>query len=144
VALTQVNAGPDVNCGVHNHHDNIFQEIHICLSAGTEDGGMSRVKNKYADTPPSKISDLDDTKFDHVPLPEFYEHGGLWYQDSYNEAVREVNNVVSYPWHKWQAGSGENVDVWLALEFNPDLETAGTSAHHARDKRRQIPVRGAQ
>ncbi|KAI5918192.1 hypothetical protein F4810DRAFT_726249 [Camillea tinctor] len=29
---------------------------------------------------------------------------------------------VSYPRHKWQAGDdGKNVDVWLALEFNPDL-----------------------
>lgn len=82
---------------------------------------MSRLKDEYEDTPASEIPDLDDTCFDHVPIPALYEHGGLWYRDSYNEAVRGKNNVVAYPWHKWQAGSGDNVDVWLALEFNPDL-----------------------
>jgi hypothetical protein len=51
-----------------------------------------------------------------------HEHGGLWNRDSYNEPVRGDKGVVSYPWHKWQAGSGDNVDVWLALEFNPALD----------------------
>jgi len=135
--------GMDVNCGVHNHTDAIFQEIHICLSAGTGKGGMSRLRDEYEDTPPSKIPDLDDSNFDHVPLPTLYEHGGLWYRDSYNEAVRGKNDIVSYPWHKWQAGSGQNVDVWLALEFNPDIDFAETwaetaGAHH----RRALSARG--
>lgn len=86
---------------------------------------MSRLQDEYADTPPSKIPDLDDSAFDHVPLPALYEHGGLWNRDSYNEPVRGYNGVVSYPWHKWQGGSGENVDVWLALEFNPALDLGG-------------------
>ncbi|GKT90380.1 FG-GAP repeat-containing protein [Colletotrichum tofieldiae] len=109
-------AGPNVDCGVHNHGNDIFQEIHICLSPGTEDGGMWRLKEGKD----PKSAGPDD--FDKVPLPRLNEHGGLWYRDSYGDAVRGHNNVVSYPWHKWQGGEkGKNVDVWLALEFNPDL-----------------------
>lgn len=88
---------------------------------------MSRLKDAYDDTPPSKIPDLDDSTFDHVPLPVLYEHGGLWYRDSYDEPIRGKNDIVKYPWHKWQAGSGVNVDVWLALEFNPDLDVGEAS-----------------
>lgn len=94
-----------MNCGVHNHSNDMFEEIHICLSPGTRDGGMSRLKDEYEDTPASEIPGLDDTCFDHVPLPALCEHGGLWYCDSYGEAVRGKNNVVAYPWHKWQAGT---------------------------------------
>lgn len=124
--------GTNLNCGVHNHTDAVFQEIHVCLSAGTGDGGMSRLKDAYGDTPPSKIPDLDDSTFDHVPLPALYEHGGLWYRDSYDEAVRGKNNVIAYPWHKWQAGGDGNVDVWLALEFNPELDLGETSEVQGR------------
>ncbi|KAB5549543.1 hypothetical protein GE09DRAFT_1126824 [Coniochaeta sp. 2T2.1] len=131
-------AGTNVNCGVHNHSNEIFQEIHICLSAGTGDGGMSRLQDEYEDTPPEKIPDSDESKFDHIPLPELYEHGGLWYRDSYDEAVRGKNDVVNYPWHKWQAGSGSNVDVWLALEFNPDLDLADNSFAQVAGR---LPVR---
>ena len=130
--------GTNVNCGVHNHSNDIFQEIHVCLSAGTGDGGMSRLKDAYEDTPPSKVPGLDDSTFDHVPLPALYEHGGLWYRDSYDEAMRGRNNVVSYPWHKWQAGSGDNVDVWLALEFNPNVDLGETSEAQGR---RCLPAR---
>ncbi|KAK6216836.1 hypothetical protein QIS74_06950 [Colletotrichum tabaci] len=109
-------AGPNVDCGVHNHGNDIFQEIHICLSPGTEDGGMWRLREGKD----PKAARPDD--FDKVALPRLNEHGGLWYRDSYGDAVRGHNNVVSYPWHKWQGGSkGKNVDVWLALEFNPGL-----------------------
>ncbi|KAK1635375.1 hypothetical protein BDP81DRAFT_462381 [Colletotrichum phormii] len=108
-------AGHNVNCGVHNHGNDIFQEIHICLSPGTETGGMWRLKEGKE----PESAGPDD--FDKVPLPRLNEHGGLWYRDSYGDAVRGHNNVVSYPWHKWQGGKGKNVDVWLALEFNPDL-----------------------
>ncbi|KAK5651789.1 hypothetical protein OQA88_11656 [Cercophora sp. LCS_1] len=114
-------AGTNVNCGVHNHSGDIFQEVHICLSPGTGGGGMSRIKEEFEDTPADEVKDLPNSAFDTVPLPELYEHGGLWDRDSYDKPVRGDLNVVSYPWHKWQAGSGKNVDVWLALEFNPDL-----------------------
>lgn len=106
---------------MHNHSDDIFQEVHIALSPGTGKGGMARIKPEFEDTPADKIGDLDDSAFETVPLPELYEHGGLWYRDSYEKPIRGRYDVVSYPWHKWQAGGGDNVDVWLALEFNPDL-----------------------
>ncbi|OCK81474.1 hypothetical protein K432DRAFT_295373 [Lepidopterella palustris CBS 459.81] len=115
-------AGPGVNCGVHNHSGDIFQEIHICLSPGTETGGMSRLKDAYVDTPPDQLNGLPQKAFDHLPLQLLYEHGGLWYRDSYGNAVRGRDNVVSYPWHKWQAGNGSNIDIWMALEFNPALK----------------------
>lgn len=106
--------GTNVDCGVHNHSGDIFQEIHICLSPGTKNGGMSRLMDDGYDD--------GENSFEHVPIPRLYEHGGLWYRDSNGVAIRGKNNVVSYPWHKWQAGSGPNVDVWMALEFNPDLK----------------------
>jgi len=70
----------------------------------------------------SRLVDGTDDSFEHVPVPRLYEHGGLWYRDSNGAAVRGKDNVVSYPWHKWQAGDGQNVDVWMALEFNPDVK----------------------
>ncbi|KAH6844715.1 hypothetical protein B0I37DRAFT_446698 [Chaetomium sp. MPI-CAGE-AT-0009] len=117
-------AGTNVDCGLHNHSGDIFQEIHICLSNGTGDGGMSRLVDEHGyPTSDVTVTAKDgEQAFEHVKLPRLYEHGGLWYRDSYGNAVRGKDNVVSYPWHKWQAGSGPNVDVWLALEFNPDLD----------------------
>ncbi|KAF6826525.1 hypothetical protein CMUS01_09390 [Colletotrichum musicola] len=111
-------AGPNVDCGVHNHGDDIFQEIHICLSPGTGNGGMWRLKDG------KKPEGAGPDDFDKLPLPRLYEHGGLWDRDSYGHAVRGKNNIISYPWHKWQGGTGKNLDVWLALEFNPDLVRA--------------------
>ncbi|KAH7188136.1 uncharacterized protein B0J16DRAFT_382018 [Fusarium flagelliforme] len=107
-------AGTNVDCGVHNHSGDIFEEIHICLSPGTGNGGMSRLKD-------GKTKPTSEKDFDHVALPRLYEHGGMWYRDSYGNAVRNKENAVSYPYHKWQAGSGPNLDVWMALEFNPDI-----------------------
>ncbi|KAL0932732.1 uncharacterized protein CTRU02_211695 [Colletotrichum truncatum] len=108
-------AGPKVDCGIHNHSDNIFQEIHVCLSPGSGNGGMWRLKEGKD----PKSAEADD--FDKLPLPRLYEHGGLWYRDSYGNAIRGENNVIAYPWHKWKAGGGKNIDVWMALEFNPEL-----------------------
>ena len=106
--------GTNVDCGVHNHSGDIFEEIHVCLSPGTGNGGMSRLKD-------GKTKATNEKDFDHVALPRLYEHGGMWYRDSYGNAVRNKENAVSYPYHKWQAGSGPNLDVWMALEFNPDI-----------------------
>lgn len=123
-------AGTDVNCGVHNHSDNIFEEVHICLSAGTRNGGMSRLKDAYL--PPNSngggpvdadaLQNLPAEAFDHLALKRLHEHGGMWVRNYDGSAARGKNNVVVYPWHKWQAGEAKGVDVWLALEFNPDLE----------------------
>lgn len=117
--------GTNVDCGVHNHSGDIFEELHICLSPGTGDGGLSRLIETPTSPGPCKIadaSDSNDQSFQHVSLPRLHEHGGLWYRDSYARPIRNKDNVVSYPWHKWQAGSGPNVDVWMAIEFNPDQD----------------------
>jgi len=100
----------------------MFQEIHISLSQGTKTGGMSLLKEKYYDSPEKELNNLPAEAFEHLVLEKTHEHGGMWHRDSYGKAVRGLNNVVSYPWHKWQAGKGKDVDVWVALEFNPDLE----------------------
>ncbi|KAH8676425.1 hypothetical protein BGZ60DRAFT_513367 [Tricladium varicosporioides] len=113
-------AGTNVDCGLHNHSGDIFQEIHICLSPGAH-GGMSRLiadPNPSENKPPAKFKQ----QFEHVKMPRLYEHGGLWNRDSYGNPIRGPNNIISYPWHKWQAGSGPNIDIWLALEFNPGLD----------------------
>ncbi|RYP67683.1 hypothetical protein DL769_005697 [Monosporascus sp. CRB-8-3] len=108
-------AGTNVDCGVHNHGGNMFEEVHVCLSLGTRDGGMSRLEGDEYD-PNGKNS------FEHVSIPPLYEHGGIWYRDSNGNPIRGKNNVVAYPWHKWQGGSGPDVDVWMAIEFNPNIK----------------------
>ncbi|KAF4452163.1 Aldos-2-ulose dehydratase [Fusarium austroafricanum] len=111
-------AGTNVDCGLHNHSGDIFEEIHVCLSLGTGNGGMSRlIESKKG----AKSDYNGDQQFEHVALPRLHEHGGMWYRDSYGNAIRDKENAVSYPYHKWQAGSGPNLDIWMALEFNPDL-----------------------
>jgi len=115
-------AGSGVNCGVHNHSTDIFQEVHVSLSAGTGNGGMARLRSEYIGTDATKLNNLADSAFDALPLPRLHEHGGMWERDSYGKAVRGKNNIVKYPYHKWQAGTSPGVDVWMALEFNPDLE----------------------
>lgn len=119
-------AGTDVNCGVHNHTDAIFQEIHVCLNPGTGNGGMARLKEECVPDPaePDVLNDLGADAFDLLILKEMEEHGGMWERDPYGLPVRdEVSRVIEYPWHKWQAGSGDDgVDVWTALEFGVELD----------------------
>lgn len=88
----------------------------------TVDGGMARLKPEFASLPRDEIVQLDDSHFDRLPLQPLQEHGPLWERDSYGKAVRGENNVVRYPWHKWQGGKKEGMDVWMAIEFNPDVE----------------------
>lgn len=111
-------AGANVNCGVHNHADELFQEVHVCLSPGTGDGGMWRLKEGVK---VENLNELGPESFDQLPLGRLEEHGGLWQRDSYGKAVRAADGSVQYPYHKWQSGQGQNVDVWAAIEFNPDL-----------------------
>lgn len=70
---------------------------------------------------PNEAEKLSDDKWVHVAQPPLFEHGSIWHRDPSGNALRGRNNVVSYPWHKWNGGSGENIDVWMAIEFNPDL-----------------------
>lgn len=115
-------AGTGVNCGVHNHQDDIFQEIHVCLSPGTRDGGMWKLKSGEHPGPGQDLDKLGPEYFDKLPLGRLDEHGGLWERDSYGKALRAADRRVIYPYHKWQAGGrGSNVDIWAAIEFNPDM-----------------------
>jgi hypothetical protein len=104
---------------VHNHSGDMFEEIHVCLSPGTKTGGMSRLLD---DNYVPGETQVNENSFEHVAIPRLYEHGSLWYRDYNGAAIRGKNNVVSYPWHKWQSGSESHVDVWMAVEFNPDLD----------------------
>ena len=112
-------AGSSVNCGVHNHSDALFSEIYSSLSAGTKSGEMSRLKKELETAPPEELNKLGKGAFDHLELKPL-EHGGIWERDPYGKPVRGNNNVIKYPWHKWQTGQGSGVDLWLALEFNVD------------------------
>ncbi|KAF4314154.1 hypothetical protein GTA08_BOTSDO01273 [Botryosphaeria dothidea] len=115
-------AGTNVNCGVHNHSHDIFAEMHVSLSAGTGNGGMGRLQDKYAGLSEVEIKQLPNEAFDRLVLKALEEHGGMWERDSYGRPIRRPDKVVAYPWHKWQAGDGEaGVDVWMAVELNPDL-----------------------
>lgn len=113
-----------MSAGAHNHSNDYFAEIHVTLSLGTHDGGMSMVKPEYADD--AKTQDeaeaLPDDKWIHKAQEALVEHGSIWHRDSSGKAIRGLHNVISYPWHKWEGGSGDNIDVWMAVEFNPDME----------------------
>ncbi|GME33878.1 hypothetical protein GTA08_BOTSDO01273 [Neofusicoccum parvum] len=114
-------AGTGVNCGVHNHSHDIFAELHVSLSAGTKTGGMAQLKAEYSELPEEEILKLPDDAFDRLELQPLQEHGGMWERDSYGRPIRRPNKVIAYPWHKWQAGDGPDVDVWMAVELNPNL-----------------------
>ncbi|KAI1774534.1 hypothetical protein F4818DRAFT_418206 [Hypoxylon cercidicola] len=114
-------AGTNVSAGAHDHRNDYFHEIHINLSLGTKTGGMSRINPEYEYLTQEEAEKLPAEKYTHRPLKPLEEHGGMWKLDGDGKPLRGKNNVVVYPWHKWQAGEGANVDVWLALEFNPDL-----------------------
>ena len=113
-------AGSGANCGVHNHSDAFFSETHISLSAGTKTGGMNRLKKEFEKISPEELNKLGEGAFDHLEPKPLEEHGGIWERDPYGKPVRGKNNAVKYPWHKWQAGKGSDVDLWFALEFNVD------------------------
>ncbi|KAI1081651.1 hypothetical protein F5B20DRAFT_50631 [Whalleya microplaca] len=114
-------ADTGVSAGAHNHSNDYFEEIHVDLSLGTGDGGMSQINEEHEDATQEEAEALPASAYTHKVLPPLYEHGRMWKTDADGNAIRGKNNVVVYPWHKWQAGTGSNVDVWLAHEFNPDL-----------------------
>ncbi|KAK7954128.1 hypothetical protein PG988_014822 [Apiospora saccharicola] len=116
-------AAPGVNCGVHNHGQDTFCELHVCLSPGSGNGGMARLKQEYADAhDPSEYNKLPKEAFDWLPMKQLEEHGGLWDRDSDGRPKRTSKKVdtIRYPWHKWEGGDQKgDVDVWMAIEFDP-------------------------
>ncbi|KAI1098295.1 hypothetical protein F4804DRAFT_325172 [Jackrogersella minutella] len=134
-------AARDVNCGVHNHAQDIFCEVHVALSPGTGNGGMARLKEEYAEEyPPSEYNGLGREAFDWLPLGRLDEHGGIWDRDSNGKPVRnDHSGTVKYPWHKWQGGNeADDVDVWMAIEFNPDIVDRAVDAGQ---KAKKLPVK---
>jgi hypothetical protein len=118
-------AGKGVNCGVHNHSQDSFCEVHVALSPGTGNGSMARLKPEYAAKhKPEEYNSLKNDAFDWLPMAELDEHGGFWGCNETGRPVRStaLPDTVHYPWHKWQAGDKDDgVDVWMAIEFNPDM-----------------------
>jgi hypothetical protein len=94
----------------------------VCLSPGTKNGGMSRLKKDYEDAQQKDLDDLPKEAFDHLVLARLDQHGGMWERDEAGKAVRRADGIVVYPYHKWQAGDADGIDVWAAIEFNPDLD----------------------
>ncbi|KAL8792283.1 MAG: hypothetical protein Q9195_005162 [Heterodermia aff. obscurata] len=114
-------AGPKVDCGIHNHSDAVFGELHLSLSAGTGNGGMwwlpgNPTPDDHDEFKPPKSKQSD---FARLPLRSLDEHGPLWYHQNC-KTLRRADGTVYYPWHKWQAGDqAQDMDVWMAVELSP-------------------------
>jgi hypothetical protein len=117
-------AGLGVDCGVHNHANDSFCEVHACIINGSGKGGMQYLNGSEEAPYPGNAT---DSAFEKLPVPSFYEHGPLWDVDAQNKPVFRSNGAVVYPWHKWQAGTNasfnQSYDIWTAFEFNPQLAT---------------------
>ena len=81
---------------------------------------MWRVKPGVSVDPenPNAVSPED---FEKLPLADWEEQGGFWDRDCNGNLIYTANGAVSYPWHKWQAGTMyDYLDIWAAVEFNPN------------------------
>ncbi|RPA89093.1 hypothetical protein L873DRAFT_1695041, partial [Choiromyces venosus 120613-1] len=115
-------AGKGVSAGVHNHQDSVFLEVHVSISAGTGDGGMWRVRPGVV-VDPEHPNDVAPEDFERLPLADWEEQGGFWDRDCNSNPIHTATSAVSYPWHKWQAGTMDDyLDIWAAVEFNPNLK----------------------
>ncbi|KAL9611244.1 MAG: hypothetical protein Q9167_004098 [Letrouitia subvulpina] len=111
-------AGPKVDCGLHDHSDAIFGEVHLSLSAGSGMGGLW-----WLPSPPTtgklefKVPEHREEDYLRLPLKELFEHGPIWFHEN-GRTMRRSDSTICYPWHKWQAGhQAQNMDVWMAVEF---------------------------
>ncbi|PWW77858.1 hypothetical protein C7212DRAFT_342494 [Tuber magnatum] len=112
-------AGKGISAGVHNHQDVVFLEVHVSISAGTGNGGMWRVKPGVS-VDPKNPNDVLPEDFEKLPLADWEEQGGFWDRDCKGNPIYAASGAVSYPWHKWQAGTTDDyLDIWAAVEFNP-------------------------
>lgn len=115
----------DTNCGVHNHENENFCEIHMGLSPGTGNGMTRRVKAGVV-VNRCRPNDLDGNNANFYPrihLGTFDEQGGFWDRNADGTAVRRPNKSVMYPYHGWKGGSdNDGLDVWISVEYNPDVK----------------------
>lgn len=94
--------------------------LHSLLIASREEISRPECEDEAKDG--NEAENLPQESWIHVAQEALLEHGSIWHRDASGNALRGRNNVVSYPWHKWQGGNGgEDIDVWMAIEFNPDL-----------------------
>lgn len=114
-------AGKDVNCGLHDHSNNTFLELHMCLFAGTGNGGMWRVRPGVIVDPQQPDDTNDPNDFIKLPLDSLEEQGAFWRMDCKHAPERRENWSIDYPWHKWQAGDKDGLDIWTAFEYNPEF-----------------------
>ena len=115
-------AGKGVNCGVHNHSSNTFLELHLCLFAGTGNGGMWHVRPGVIVDPDHPDNTSDPNDFIQLPLDSLEEHGPFWRMDCKGVPERREDSSIDYPWHKWQAGNEKDgLDIWTAFEYNPEF-----------------------
>ncbi|KAL4944490.1 hypothetical protein BDV06DRAFT_233183 [Aspergillus oleicola] len=118
-------AGKNVNTHFQKHTDTIVRELGICFSSGTKDGGIWVPNPEDANRLATELDMLQakhGEKFVQVPLGELEENGTVWQVNEQGEAVRGWQDVVVYPWHAWRAGGGENLDVWMTVGFDADLD----------------------
>ncbi|KAI5847392.1 hypothetical protein DFP73DRAFT_630662 [Morchella snyderi] len=115
--------GRGTSAGVHNHADETFLEVHLCLVPGTgEATGMWRVPPDYP-VDPNDPNAVPADKFIKLPLGELEQQGGFWERDRDGKHIWLDNGAIKYPWHKWQADDTANgLDVWIAFEYNPEVE----------------------
>ncbi|KAK4663384.1 hypothetical protein QC763_0098000 [Podospora pseudopauciseta] len=127
-------AGPKVDARLHDHTDQAFRELHTCLSQGTpqeqvsgtaKQGGMVAPRKEYYSKSFEDVKKLEEKlnegAFDYCALMPLEEHGKIWHTLNDGRTIYRKNGTVSYPAHAWRAGvgnAGENVDVWMALEFD--------------------------
>ncbi|KAK4653902.1 hypothetical protein QC762_608090 [Podospora pseudocomata] len=126
--------GPKVDARLHDHTDQAFWELHTCLSQGTpqeqvsgtdKQGGMVAPRKEYYSKSFDDVKKLEEKlnegAFDYCALMPLEEHGKIWHTLDDGRTIYRKNGTVSYPAHAWRAGvgnAGENVDVWMALEFD--------------------------
>ncbi|KZO94848.1 hypothetical protein CALVIDRAFT_565255 [Calocera viscosa TUFC12733] len=118
-------AGVAVDCGLHNHDDKSFCEVHYCLFNGTGNAGMwwaGHEEHRPSESP------LDRGTLNHIVVPSHAEHGPLWDINEDGSPTHRPDGTISYPWHAWLAGQAEDLnknfpglkrsyDVWMAFEF---------------------------
>lgn len=88
------------NCGLHNHNSDTFLELHMCLFAGTGNGGMWRVDPGAIVDPDHPDNTNDPNDFIKLPLDSLEEHGAFWHMDCKGAPERRENSSIDYPWHK--------------------------------------------
>ncbi|RAH44843.1 uncharacterized protein BO95DRAFT_464622 [Aspergillus brunneoviolaceus CBS 621.78] len=102
-----------------------FRELVICLSYGTEEGGVwvlcaPDIKRSAAEL--DMLQANHPERFTRLTLKELDEHGRVWKVDEDGQASRGWQNVVVYPWHTWRGGKDENMDVWMTVESDAGLD----------------------